>query len=375
MTRVQVQGVVKRFGETAAIDGVSLDVRPGELFTLVGPSGCGKTTLLRIVAGLLDQDAGSVFFNDDRMDDIPPYLRNIGVVFQSYAIFPHLTVAENIAYGLKARRVPPDRIATKVAEVGRLVQLEALLDRMPSQLSGGQQQRVVLARALVIEPRLLLMDEPLSNLDAKLRNQMRAEIILLRRRLDTTFVYVTHDQTEAMTLGDRIVIMKDGFIQQVGTPQEVFEKPVNLFVAGFIGSPQMNIFNADLIKEQQGRYTVVVQDLRLPIDADKCALMADRGVGSQAVKLGVRPEHAQIHFDNAPDTLEGTLAVNEMMGSEYHLHVITKDEQTIILRTPTVDLSEKQRASLKAGNKLRFSFPSKVIQLFDPKSEQSLLYT
>ncbi|HQA98432.1 MAG TPA: TOBE domain-containing protein, partial [Clostridia bacterium] len=176
-------------------------------------------------------------------------------------------------------------------------------------------------------------------------------------------------------LGDRIVIMKDGFIQQVGTPQEVFEKPVNLFVAGFIGSPQMNIFNADLIKEQQGRYTVVVQDLRLPIDADKCALMADRGVGSQAVKLGVRPEHAQIHFDNAPDTLEGTLAVNEMMGSEYHLHVITKDEQTIILRTPTVDLSEKQRASLKAGNKLRFSFPSKVIQLFDPKSEQSLLYT
>jgi len=168
MTRVQVQGIVKSFGDTLAIEGVSLDVRPGELFTLVGPSGCGKTTLLRIIAGLLDQDTGSVIFNEDRMDDVPPYLRNIGVVFQSYAIFPHLTVAENIAYGLKARRVPADRIAAKVAEVGRLVQLEGLLDRMPSQLSGGQQQRVVLARALVIEPRLLLMDEPLSNLDAKL---------------------------------------------------------------------------------------------------------------------------------------------------------------------------------------------------------------
>ncbi len=376
MASVSLQHIKKIYdNKVVAVQDFNLEIADKEFVVFVGPSGCGKSTTLRMIAGLEDISEGTLKIGDRVVNDVEPKDRDIAMVFQNYALYPHITVYENLAFSLRIRRIKQEEVHRRVVQAAHILGIEEYLDRKPRALSGGQRQRVAIGRAIVREPAVFLIAEPLSHLDAKLRNQMRAEIILLRRRLDTTFVYVTHDQTEAMTLGDRIVIMKDGFIQQVGTPQEVFEKPVNLFVAGFIGSPQMNIFNADLIKEQQGRYTVVVQDLRLPIDADKCALMADRGVGSQAVKLGVRPEHAQIHFDNAPDTLEGTLAVNEMMGSEYHLHVITKDEQTIILRTPTVDLSEKQRASLKAGNKLRFSFPSKVIQLFDPKSEQSLLYS
>ena len=244
MTRVRVEQIVKRFGETRAIDGVSLEVRPGDLFTLVGPSGCGKTTLLRIIAGLLEQDAGSVLFNEDRMDEVPPYLRNIGVVFQSYAIFPHLTVAENIAYGLKARRVAPDKIANKVAEASRLVQLDELMGRMPGQLSGGQQQRVVLARALVIEPRLLLMDEPLSNLDAKLRVQIRSLIRSVQRTLQITTIYVTHDQEEALAISDTIAVMDRGRVLQTGKPWELYLTPANRFVADFIGT--MNVFQGSV---------------------------------------------------------------------------------------------------------------------------------
>jgi len=236
---VTFEHATKRFGETIALDGVSVAVAAGELFTLLGPSGCGKTTLLRIVAGLLAQDAGTVRFDGVPVDGVPPWARNVGVVFQSYAIFPHLSVRDNIAYGLRARGVPADAVASRVAEAARLVQLEALLDRMPAALSGGQQQRAVLARALVIEPRLLLMDEPLSNLDARLRRDMRALIRRLQRELGITSVYVTHDQEEALAISDTIAVMDRGRVLETGRPWELYRQPASRFVAEFLGS--MNV--------------------------------------------------------------------------------------------------------------------------------------
>jgi len=287
MTRVRVEGIVKRFGDTLAVDGVTLDVEPGQLFTLVGPSGCGKTTLLRIIAGLLEQDAGTVRFNEDRMDDVPPYLRNIGVVFQNYAIFPHLTVGENIAYGLKARRLPKDRIAAKVAQVATLVQLEGLVERMPAQLSGGQQQRVVLARALTIEPRLLLMDEPLSNLDAKLRVQIRSLIRTLQRDLRITTIYVTHDQEEALAISDTIAAMDHGRVLQVGKPWELYLRPGNRFVADFIGT--MNVLTCRVeALGQEREESVVLTDF-----GERWRVRA-AGTRGQPISIGIRPEALQL---------------------------------------------------------------------------------
>jgi ABC-type Fe3+/spermidine/putrescine transport system ATPase subunit len=239
MTEVRIDGVVKRFGDTTALSSVSLTVAAGELYTLLGPSGCGKTTLLRVVAGLLGQDAGTVRFDGAPVDAVPPYARNVGVVFQSYAIFPHLTVRDNIAYGLRARGLPAGRVAARVVEAARLVQLEPLLDRVPAALSGGQQQRVVLARALVIEPRLLLMDEPLSNLDARLRRDMRALIRRLQQELGITTLYVTHDQEEALAISDTIAVMDRGRVLQTGKPWELYRRPAGRFVAEFLGS--MNV--------------------------------------------------------------------------------------------------------------------------------------
>ncbi|MBQ7866662.1 MAG: TOBE domain-containing protein, partial [Clostridia bacterium] len=244
------------------------------------------------------------------------------------------------------------------------------LGRKPKNLSGGQRHRVAIGRAIVRNQQVFLMDEPLSNLDAKLRNQMRAEIILLRKRLDTTFIYVTHDQTEAMTLGDRIVIMKDGFIQQVGTPQEVFETPRNLFVAGFIGAPQMNIFDAELQKKDDGYY-VNVQGASIKLDDEKNAILNEKNVADCKIKLGVRPEHMTIASEGG---IASTITVNEMMGSELHLHVTCGNEQNVILRVPTMDLTSEQRANLNGGEKLNFSFTSKVMHLFNPETEENILY-
>jgi iron(III) transport system ATP-binding protein len=328
-----VEGIVKRFGDTPAINGVSLDVRPGELFTLVGPSGCGKTTLLRIIAGLLEQDAGRILFNEDRMDDVPPYLRNIGVVFQNYAIFPHLTVGENIAYGLKARRVPPERIAAKVAEAARLVQLEGLVDRMPAQLSGGQQQRVVLARALTIEPRLLLMDEPLSNLDAKLRVQIRSLIRQLQRELRITTIYVTHDQEEALAISDTIAVMDRGRVLQIGRPWELYLTPATRFVADFIGT--MNVLRG-----------TVAGPGRAPGEIIAAMAFGERwrvpaaGVGGQPVSVGVRPESLQLapgpSTENTWQSLTGTVCEVVYLGSvvRYQLQVADALQVTAEIHNP-----------------------------------------
>jgi iron(III) transport system ATP-binding protein len=283
-TEIGIEAVVKRFTDTTALDRVSLRVPAGELFTLLGPSGCGKTTLLRIVAGLLLQDGGAVTFDGARVDAVPPYERNVGVVFQSYAIFPHLTVRENIAYGLHARRLPPAAVAAKVAEAARLVQLDALLDRMPAQLSGGQQQRTVLARALVIEPRLLLMDEPLSNLDARLRVQMRALIRRLQRELRITTLYVTHDQEEALAISDTIAVMDRGRVLQTGPPWEIYRAPANRFVAEFLGS--MNVVAGRVVRRPDAGPGLVEVGFGEPWRVDAGERLPPEG----PVHLGIRPE-------------------------------------------------------------------------------------
>ncbi|MDD5899158.1 MAG: sn-glycerol-3-phosphate ABC transporter ATP-binding protein UgpC [Clostridia bacterium] len=374
MASVTLEHVKKVYdGGVVAVQDFNLEIKDKEFVVFVGPSGCGKSTTLRMVAGLEDISDGTLKIGDRVVNDVEPKDRDIAMVFQNYALYPHLTVYENMAFSLRLRKMDNEEVYRRVVQAADILGITQYLGRKPKNLSGGQRQRVAIGRAIVREPQVFLMDEPLSNLDAKLRNQMRAEIILLRKRLDTTFIYVTHDQTEAMTLGDRIVIMKDGFIQQVGTPQEVFDTPKNLFVAGFIGSPQMNFLKARLVR-QNDQYTVEVLGIRVPLEADKCRRLAEKQIQTMEITLGVRPEHTTVRFDKAENAICGVIAVNEMMGSELHLHVQTEDEGRVILRIPTIDLTPEQRAGLAAGNKLHFSFTSKVMHLFDPQTEESLLF-
>ncbi len=380
MASVTLEHVKKIYdNKVTAVQDFNLEIKDKEFVVFVGPSGCGKSTTLRMIAGLEDISEGTLKIGDRVMNDVEPKDRDIAMVFQNYALYPHLTVYENMAFSLRIRKMKQEEVHRRVVQAADILGITEYLGRKPKALSGGQRQRVAIGRAIVRDPQVFLMDEPLSNLDAKLRNQMRAEIILLRKRLDTTFIYVTHDQTEAMTLGDRIVIMKDGFIQQVGTPQEVFDQPKNLFVAGFIGSPQMNIFEAQL-KEDNGDFSVTVQGHTLPLDEERCRLLQQRervfrknGLKDGKVLLGIRPEHTTVLHQPTANAIEGTITVNEMMGSELHLHVQTQKEN-VILRLPTLDLTQPQREALKAGNKISFTFPSKVVQLFDPETEKSLLF-
>ena len=374
MASLKLEHVKKVYDKNVvAVHDFNLEIKDKEFIVFVGPSGCGKSTTLRMIAGLEDISEGTLTIGNRVVNDVEPKDRDIAMVFQNYALYPHITVYENMAFSLRLRKMDNEEVHRRVCEAAEILGITQYLARKPKALSGGQRQRVAIGRAIVREPQVFLMDEPLSNLDAKLRNQMRAEIILLRKRIDTTFIYVTHDQTEAMTLGDRIVIMKDGYIQQVGTPQEVFETPKNLFVAGFIGSPQMNFMKARLVKEGNG-YSVEVQGIRVPLSAEKCAKLARKGVGSQEVTMGGRPEHTQLCCDGSADSIGGTLRVNEMMGSELHLHVELENASSVILRIPTLELTEEQRAGLTYGSKLRFNFPEKVVQLFDPQTEESLLF-
>ena len=287
-TQLQVtnEGVV-------AVQEFNLDVADKEFIVLVGPSGCGKSTTLRMVAGLEEISSGELYIDGKLMNDVAPKDRDIAMVFQNYALYPHMTVYENMAFPLKLRKRPKSEIDKAVREAAEILDITQYLDRKPKALSGGQRQRVAIGRAIVREPKILLMDEPLSNLDAKLRNQMRAEIIKLRQKINTTFLYVTHDQTEAMTLGDRIVIMKDGFIQQIGTPQEVFDHPANLFAADFIGTPQMNFFDAELQREGD-RYSVILGGIKVELSLEKSADLTKKGISGQPVTLGARPNHIML---------------------------------------------------------------------------------
>lgn len=276
-----------------AVQEFNLDVADKEFIVLVGPSGCGKSTTLRMVAGLEEISSGELYIDGKLMNDVAPKDRDIAMVFQNYALYPHMTVYENMAFPLKLRKRPKSEIDKAVREAAEILDITQYLDRKPKALSGGQRQRVAIGRAIVREPKILLMDEPLSNLDAKLRNQMRAEIIKLRQKINTTFLYVTHDQTEAMTLGDRIVIMKDGFIQQIGTPQEVFDHPANLFAADFIGTPQMNFFDAELQREGD-RYSVILGGITVELSLEKSADLTKKGISGQPVTLGARPNHIML---------------------------------------------------------------------------------
>ena len=374
MASVTLEHVKKIYdNKVTAVHDFNLEIKDKEFVVFVGPSGCGKSTTLRMVAGLEDISEGTLKIGDRVVNDVEPKDRDIAMVFQNYALYPHITVYENMAFSLRLRKMPNEEIHRRVCQAAEILGITEYLGRKPKALSGGQRQRVAIGRAIVRDPAVFLMDEPLSNLDAKLRNQMRAEIIMLRKRVDTTFIYVTHDQTEAMTLGDRIVVMKDGYIMQVGSPQEVFDTPKNLFVAGFIGSPQMNFLKANLVKEGNG-YSVELLGVKIPLNADQNAALANNKVGTQEITLGVRPEHTSVLFDGKQNAIECTINVNEMMGSELHLHLSTVNNDSIIVRLPTVDLTQEQRKQLSYGNKMYITFPAKVMHLFDPKTEKNLIY-
>src|SRR3954447_5661447 len=332
-----MEDVSKIYGEDmVAVRDMSLDIEDGEFVVFVGPSGCGKSTALRMIAGLEDISKGKVFIGDNLVNDLPPRDRDVAMVFQNYALYPHMNVRENMGFALKLKKMDKDEINRRVEEAARVLSIERFLDRKPKALSGGQRQRVALGRAIVREPNAFLMDEPLSNLDAKLRVQMRTEISKLHNRIGTTTIYVTHDQTEAMTMADRIVLLKDGIVQQVASPQEMYEHPVNVFVAGFIGSPAMNFIRAWLEREKGG-FTATFARTRIPLTGEAAGEREDlEAYASKEVVLGIRPEHlrdarlAEGDAD-APNTVEVEPQVIESMGSEKYVYFGIPEEQTAVL--------------------------------------------
>ena len=373
MASVKLTNVKKIYGkDTVAVQEFNLDIADKEFIVFVGPSGCGKSTTLRMIAGLEEISDGTVEIDGVVVNDLQPRDRDIAMVFQNYALYPHLSVFENMAFPLRLKKVPQDEVYARVTNAAEILGITEYLTRKPRALSGGQRQRVAIGRAMVRDSKVFLMDEPLSNLDAKLRNQMRAEIILLRKKIDTTFIYVTHDQTEAMTLGDRIVIMKDGFIQQVGTPTQVFDMPLNLFVAEFIGAPKMNTFKTRLVCEG-GKYYVTPYGAKIEVTGDKAKMLADRKVGSKDIVLGVRPEHITLSQQGNPSAIPCTIQVNEMMGSELHLHVLVEGGDKLIVRIPTVSLTDAERSKFVYGATIYVTFEGKVMHFFDPSTERNIL--
>ncbi len=353
--QITEQGVV-------AVQEFNLEIADKEFIVLVGPSGCGKSTTLRMIAGLEEISEGELYIGDRLVNDVAPKDRDIAMVFQNYALYPHMSVYDNMAFALKLRGTPKAEIDAAVKQAAEILDITQYLGRKPKALSGGQRQRVAIGRAIVRNPQVMLMDEPLSNLDAKLRNQMRAEIIKLRERINTTFIYVTHDQTEAMTLGDRIVIMKDGFIQQIGTPQNVFNHPYNLFVAGFIGMPQMNLFeNAKLIKVN-GKYAVQLADLTVELSEEKQENLSRNCVAEQDIVLGVRPEHITLG-----EGLSGKVDVSELMGSSVHLHVTSMDRDVVIV-VSTMNMTSAEVSALSNGSSVNFTFPGHVCHVFSKET-------
>lgn len=347
-----------------AVKDFNLEIDDKEFIIFVGPSGCGKSTTLRMIAGLEDITSGELKIGDRLVNDVEPKDRDIAMVFQNYALYPHMTVYDNMAFGLKLRKVPKDEIDKMVREAARILDLEKLLDRKPKALSGGQRQRVAMGRAIVRNPKVFLMDEPLSNLDAKLRVQMRIEIAKLHQRLGTTIIYVTHDQTEAMTLGTRIVVMKDGVIQQVDTPQNLYERPRNLFVAGFMGSPQMNFLDAEV--EVQGEEVLLkTAGLSIPLPPAKGKKLIEGGYHKKTVSMGIRPEDvydSQMVVDNSKCAFEATIKVYELLGAEVYLY-FDLGEFPITARVDP-------RTNARTGSQVKFAFDVEKIHVFDKETEQ-----
>lgn len=368
MASVELKNIYKRFdGGVVAVNDFNLDVEDKEFIILVGPSGCGKTTTLRMIAGLEEISEGTISIDGKVVNDAHPKDRDIAMVFQNYALYPHMTVFENMAFGLRLRKTPKDEIKRKVAEAAKILDIEHLLDRKPKALSGGQRQRVALGRAIVREPKVFLMDEPLSNLDAKLRVQMRTEINKLHLTLQTTFIYVTHDQTEAMTMGTRIVVMKDGFIQQVDSPQELYEKPVNVFVATFMGSPQMNIFNAIIEKRDKGYYlTFGKNEIKIPEGKAK-ALEGTDYVGKEVI-VGIRPEAVrdeEVFLKQFPEAIvDADVDIVENLGSETFLY-LTIDGNSVTAKV-------NPRTTAKPLDKIKVAFEATKIHVFDKDTEKAI---
>ena len=380
MASLSLRGIYKRYpGGVVAVSDFTMNIKDKEFIVLVGPSGCGKSTTLRMIAGLEEISEGELFIGDRLVNDVAPKDRDIAMVFQNYALYPHMTVFDNMAFGLKLRKVPKDEIKKLVEEAAKILDIAHLLDRKPKALSGGQRQRVALGRAIVRDPQVFLLDEPLSNLDAKLRAQMRTELSKLHKKLGTTFIYVTHDQTEAMTMGDRIVVMKDGYIQQIDSPINLYENPVNKFVAGFIGSPQMNFINAKLLN-REGKYVVEFgsEDTKtsrgrkfyVELPAAKADNEALKYYVDKDVILGIRPENIhdeEMFISNAKNNgiIEATVDVTEMLGAETYLYLTCEGIPMTARVSP--------RCTARPQDVVKLALDPNKIHLFDASDEHSLL--
>jgi len=371
MAGVRLKNVSKIYpGGVKAVSDFNIDIEDKEFIILVGPSGCGKTTTLRMIAGLEEISEGELYIGDKLCNDVAPKDRDIAMVFQNYALYPHMTVFDNMAFGLKLRKTPKDEIKRRVHEAARILSIEHLLDRKPKALSGGQRQRVALGRAIVREPKVFLMDEPLSNLDAKLRVQMRTEISKLHLKLNTTFIYVTHDQTEALTMGTRIVVMKDGVIQQIDSPQKLYDEPANLFVAGFIGSPQMNFGNAIVEKSDDGKISLKFGEYSLELPPEKASALEKQGYVGKEVVFGVRPE--DIHENaatlgaHASVPLKADVEVTERLGSETLLYVVINDVNFTARVSP--------KSTVQANDKIQLTFDMGRIHIFDKETEKAIVH-
>jgi multiple sugar transport system ATP-binding protein len=369
MASLSLKNIYKVYsGNVTAVRDFNLDIEDKEFIVFVGPSGCGKSTTLRMIAGLEEISQGELNIGEKLVNDVAPKDRDIAMVFQNYALYPHMSVYDNMAFGLKLRKVPKAEIEKKVKEAARVLDIEHLLDRKPKALSGGQRQRVALGRAIVREPKVFLMDEPLSNLDAKLRVQMRTEISKLHKKLQTTFVYVTHDQTEAMTMGTRIVVMKDGLIQQVDTPQHIYDHPTNIFVAGFIGSPQMNFMDAK-VEEKNGKVVLVFGDDTVVLPEDKAVAVKKGGYIGKDVIMGIRPENlddsAEFIAKHPESIISATVEVTELMGAETYIY-LAKGKSNIIAR---VNGSSKAQV----GDVLKLALDTSKIHVFDKETENTVI--
>ncbi len=364
MAKISLQHIDKIYpGNVQVIEDLNLEIEDKEFIILVGPSGCGKSTTLRMIAGLEEVSGGELYIGDRLVNDVSPKDRDIAMVFQNYALYPHMTVYKNMAFGLELRKEPKDEIDRKVREAAKVLDLEHLLNRKPKALSGGQRQRVALGRAMVRNPSVFLLDEPLSNLDAKLRTQMRAEITKLHKKLDTTFVYVTHDQVEAMTMGDRIVVMKDGFIQQVDTPQNLYENPCNLFVAGFIGSPQMNFMDVT-VGEKDGQFFGTIGEYSVPLKEQRFDTVHLKSYVGKQLRLGIRPEDLHIAEEGSANSIATTVELSEMMGSETYIYA-EFNESKLIAKTPLI-------TKFGMGEEISFVLDADKMHLFDLESEKAV---
>ena len=377
MAGLSLKHIYKKYpGGVTAVSDFNLEIKDKEFLIFVGPSGCGKSTTLRMIAGLEEITEGELFIGDTLVNDVAPKDRDIAMVFQNYALYPHMTVFENMAFGLKLRKVSKEEIKRRVEEAAKILDINHLLDRKPKALSGGQKQRVALGRAIVRSPKVFLLDEPLSNLDAKLRASMRTELTKLHKKVGTTFIYVTHDQTEAMTMATRIVVMKDGLIQQVDTPQNLYDYPCNLFVAGFIGSPQMNFVTSKLVKKGEDLY-LEFGSTSVKLPAEKASNPALLEYIDQEVVMGIRPEHIHddpMHVSNMPDSLmDADVEVTELMGAEIYLYLAFEGQEDAT-NGKMIIARVSSRSQSRAGDKIKVAIDAERIHIFDKDTERCIVH-